>query len=87
MIRDFMSYRPPPELLAEMELRRLPADKRGFQLDVTSPPIREALDVWRRERGIAVSDPLSDKQRREFELWYMRRRFCGEAQKSPGAEG
>ncbi len=75
MIRDFMSFQPPPELLAKMELDRLPADKRGFRLDVNFPPIREALEEWRREQKIPLSDPLSDNQRRDFELWYIRKKI------------
>ena len=70
-----MSFQPTPELLAKMELDRLPADKRGFRLDVNFPPIREALDEWRREQKIPLSDPLSDNQRRDFEHWFILQKF------------
>lgn len=71
MIRDYMDYRPPPEVLAKMELIRLPADRRGFRLDITAPRIRAALDEWKREQHIPIGDPLSDGERKDFELWYM----------------
>ena len=71
MIQDFMNYAPTPETLARMELHRLPADKRGFRLDISSPVIREALDDWKREQKIPIADPLSDEQIKSFELWYM----------------
>lgn len=71
MIQDFMNYAPTPETLARMELNRLPADKRGFRLDISSPVIREALDDWKREQKMPIGDPLSDEQRKSFELWYM----------------
>ena len=71
MIRDYMDYRPPPEVLAKMELDRLPADKRGFRLDINAPLIRGALDEWKREQHIPIGDPLSDRQRKDFEFWYI----------------
>lgn len=71
MIQDFMNYAPTPEESARIELHRLPADKHGYRLDISSPPIREALDQWKRAQGISIGDPLSDQQRKDFELWYM----------------
>ena len=71
MIRDYMNYLPPPEVLAKMERDRLPADKRGFRLDINAPPIRAALDEWKREQHIPIGDPLSDRQRKDFEFWYI----------------
>lgn len=74
MIRDFMNYEPPPEELARIELHRLPADKHGYRLDISSPPIRAALDEWKRKQKIPIGDPLSDQQRKDFELWYIMER-------------
>ena len=71
MIRDFMAFEAPPELLARMELDRMPANRNGYRLDISRAEIREALDRWKRQEKIPVSDPLSDRQRHEFELWYM----------------
>lgn len=78
MIRNFMGYQPPPEELARMELHRLPADKRGFRLDISSPVIREALDDWKREQKMPIGDPLSDQQRKDFEYWFLLRKFSSQ---------
>ena len=78
MIKDFKSYRPNPEVMAEIELLRLPQNAEGYRLDINAPGIRDAALRYRKERGIPLGDPLSTSQRMNFERWYIRQKVEAE---------
>ena len=70
MIKDFMAYKPSMEELVNMELRKLWPNEQGFRLDINSSGIREKLGEYRKLFGIPAMTPLSDQERKDFEVVY-----------------
>lgn len=50
----------------------------GFRLDISHPVISRFYRRFKEDYHIPYGDPLSDKQRKDFELWVMVRKVISE---------
>ena len=82
MIKDFMDFKPSLDELVNMELRKLWPNEQGFRLEINSSGIREKLGEYRKLFGIPAMTPLSDRERKDFERWYVQEEIVKKRQTS-----